>query len=572
MQPPPSNSARRRRCGLLAILALAFAYALVMQSLGWAQTSNYALVRALSRGTPVMDRYHWETRDESYYRGHYYSVKAPALAFLTLPLYEALHALDAESASRWAARSAREHRSFRWYRAGAPNGLYGDDLQRATRVRSAIERETPLVWALGLLGVVLPALVLLLLVRACAERIQPGYGTAAAVTLGLGTLVMPFATLFFSHVLSAMLAFAAFALLWREREGPPRLALLTAAGLLSGLAITAEYPLAIAGAVLGLYALARREVVRRGLAYAAGVCAGIAPLLLYNLWAFGSLTHFSYANAVKVQGMSGHAALGLNDGGFFGIGLPSARVAFELLFSSKGLLTLSPVLAVAVAGTVILYRRGRRAEALVIGGVALSYLLYNSGYYLPFGGGSPGPRFLIPILPFVAVPLAIAYRRLPALTLALAVPSVLMMAVATTTMPMIGNGDTGYWAHLASLAGFQHTVATIFGAGNGWLALTPFLAVVVGAVALAALATGPVQPHRSGVHATLALLAWGCLATLAPKLPENGAGSNHELLPLVGVAAAASLLISVGAIRELRPRTLGQLSRRREAQRGGATS
>ena len=45
---------------------------------------------------------------------------------------------------------------------------------------------------------------------------------------------MTFAAEYFSHVIAATLGFAAFALLFREREGPPRLALVGAAGLLAG--------------------------------------------------------------------------------------------------------------------------------------------------------------------------------------------------------------------------------------------------------------------------------------------------------------------------------------------------
>ena len=62
-----------------------------------------------------------------------------------------------------------------------------------------------------------------------------------------------------------------------------------------------------------------------------------------------------------------------------------------------------------------------------VGALAVAYFIYNAGYWLPFGGGSPGPRFLIPALPFLALGWAVAYRRLPALTLALAIPSVLLM-------------------------------------------------------------------------------------------------------------------------------------------------
>ena len=110
---------------------------------------------------------------------------------------------------------------------------------------------------------------------------------------------------------------------------------------------------------------ARALAVRAG-TFAAGVAVGVAPLIAYNLWAFGSVTHFSYADAVDQQGRTGHATLGLNDGGFFGIDVPSLRAALELLLAPRGLLVITPVVADgASSGTVLLHRRGRRAEALV---------------------------------------------------------------------------------------------------------------------------------------------------------------------------------------------------------------
>jgi hypothetical protein len=322
-----------------------------------------------------------------------------------------------------------------------------------------------------------------------------------------------------------------------------------AAGLVSGLAVTTEYPLAIAGAVIGAYALARGDVVRRGAAYAGGVFVGVLPLLLYDLWAFGSISHLSYDNAVAVQGRTGHAVLGLNDGGFFGIDLPSLDVGLKLLFSSRGLLTLSPVLVAGIVGVVLLYRRGKRAEALTIGGLALAYLVYNSGYYLPFGGGSPGPRFLVPILPFLAVPLAIAYRRFPAATLGLAVASALMMLAATTTQPLLGNDSVGYWAHVVQIASFEHTIATLLGAGNGWGGLAPFAIAVAASAVLAGFATRR-SPLASGVvPAAGALLCWACVANLGPRIVGRDTGGtwDTEALALVLIVAAGSLAVVIVA-------------------------
>src|SRR5204863_1835781 len=110
--------------------------------------------------------------------------------------------------------------------------------------------------------------------------------------------------------------------------------------------------------VVGLYAITRAGggIVRRGTAYGAGLAAGVAPLLAYQWWAFGSPLHTSYVGAVAQTGHSGHDVLGLNDAGVFGITMPRPGDALSLLFSGRGLLTLAPVLVMAIAGVVVLHR------------------------------------------------------------------------------------------------------------------------------------------------------------------------------------------------------------------------
>ena len=472
------------RAGVLAVLVLVAASAVLLQPFGYNQGSHLALVRALADGTPRIDAYRDYSGDESYYHGHFYSNKAPGLALASLPAYVALRA------------------------AHLPHGVH----------------------ALSLWGVLLPAAILLLLVASTAERIEPGLGTLTAATLGLATLVLPFTGLFFAHVLSALLGFAAFAVLWRERDGPPRLVLLVTAGLLAGLAVTTEYPLALAGAVLGVYAIARPQPIRRGLAYAAGVAVGIAPLLAFDWWAFGSPTHLSYGDVTAERGSAAErAASAGHPPHLFGVSAPRPRVALELLLSSRGLLVLGPVIVLGAAGALLLYRRGRRAEALVTLAVPVAFVLYDAGFWGQFGGWGPGPRYLIPMLPFLAVPLALAWRRWPLTTGALAAVSAGIMVVATATDPLLRNdpaigrhGDVAHpdvWWHLLVHGHFARTVASAAGLGRGLVGIAPFALLLAAAIALAVRATGRLPAGRHDVAGAVAALA-GWLVTLraAPVL------------------------------------------------------
>ena len=78
---------------VVGVVVLALAYALPVQRFGCGQKAHYSLVRALADGTPRIDRWAKETCDISYFDGHYYSNKAPGLAFTTLPVYLALDVL-----------------------------------------------------------------------------------------------------------------------------------------------------------------------------------------------------------------------------------------------------------------------------------------------------------------------------------------------------------------------------------------------------------------------------------------------------------------------------------------------
>ncbi len=311
---PTLRHASPRAAALVAIASLALATAVLVQSSGPNQAAHFALVRALASGTAEIDP--GETIDASFLDGRYYAAKAPGLALFTVPWYGALRAVG---------------------------------LQRGQLAVPAGYRDR--IWELNVYGAVLPFVALLVLMLLVVDRVVPGYGLPSAVLLGAGTLLLPFATLFFDHMLSAALGFASFAVVFHARErgrGGWRLA---AAGVLAGLAVVVEFPLGIVAVVLACYAAIGERPARRALTYAGGLVVGIAPLLAFNAWAFGSPWTLGYTNALEAPAGGGGAPIvGANDEGLYGVGFPDPRAALSLLVSEKGLLIVTPLAIVALAG------------------------------------------------------------------------------------------------------------------------------------------------------------------------------------------------------------------------------
>ena len=442
-------------------------------------------------GRRQIDRYRDETGDVGWYRGHYYAAKSPGLALYSLPPWLVLEHIP----------------------------QIGDARDRA-------------VWALNFWAGVLPAILLFLLVRAVGDRLAPGTGLISAVALGVGTMVLPFATMYFSHIPAAAASFAAFALLVRTRDGPSRPWVVFAAGLLAGIAVVFEYPAVLIGVVLMGYVLGSTPRLARGAAYAAGAVVGALPLVAYHWLVYDSPLHTPYDDVVAVPGTSGHDVVGSNGEGFLGVTTPRLTDAVSLLFDDdRGLLILSPLVLAGIVGLVLLWRAGRRAESLTCLTIGAAMLLYNSGYTPVFGeiwgGGSPGPRLLLTSLPFLMLGVGPVFRRAPLAVTALLVASTAIFAAATLTYPRIGEEGTGPWTwwDYVRESTFIETLVAEVGASEGWLPVLPValaLAVVIGVGVWAS------KPDRRSVSrsqvfiAVAALAGWGLLILASSALANAG--------------------------------------------------
>ncbi|HET7769632.1 MAG TPA: phospholipid carrier-dependent glycosyltransferase, partial [Chloroflexota bacterium] len=175
---------------------------------------------------------------------------------------------------------------------------------------------------------------------------------------------------------------------------------LAPAGAALGLAISTRYELALIAAPIlawGLLAHVRPFALRRS---AAAFLVGLLPVLV-----------------VLVLGMNWIKTGSPFDAGYGGEGGLSTLAAkpwygwFGQLFSPGcGLATHTPLMAVGLVGLIWLWEDAPR-PALAVGGVALLALAYYGSLSTWCGYTAWGPRYLVTIGPFLALPLAAVWQR-----------------------------------------------------------------------------------------------------------------------------------------------------------------
>lgn len=277
-------------------------------------------------------------------------------------------------------------------------------------------------------------------------------GEIAAAAFGVATLAAPLAPTFFEHDAAGALAIAAFALLIRSR----RPVLLALAGVLAGAAVCTSYQAAIIVVLLLAYAVWRH---RRATAwFVLGLVPPAIALGAYDWIAFGSPFHLSYRYVANRFAERQH-------GGFFGIGAPTFHGIVDVLVGSRGLLVWSPACLAAAVGLVL---ARRRPELTVAALVVVAFVLVDAGYFLPYGGGSPGPRFLGASLPFLALGIPPALERFRWPTLALLAVSAVTMTVQALSWGVRSESSTAYlpkrtdvMATIWSVAGLNRNVAAL---------------------------------------------------------------------------------------------------------------
>jgi hypothetical protein len=159
-------------------------------------------------------------------------------------------------------------------------------------------------------------------------------------------------------------------------------------------------------------------------------------------------------------------------------------------------------------------------------------------------------------LPFLAVPLALAYRTRPFTTAALAVVSAGIAIMMTTTDAAVAWRWSGNFERLFSADGSPQTLSDFVGI-TGWYDIVPYYAAVLVALVLA-LAVNVRPSWSEAPSVAAALLAWSALAVTAPRLIESGSLDAYASA-LIVLALAAVAVVVVWAV-SFRLSRLGRLS------------
>jgi len=244
--------------------------------------------------------------------------------------------------------------------------------------------------------------VAFLCVRAREGGLSAAHAAAVSLLCGLGTPLL-FRTGHLNHnLLAGDAGFTALLFLWDPEDKPLSPSRASLAGLLSGYAVLCDYSGVVIAGVTALYVWMRssrdsRRRLRCALAYLAGMTPGIAGLLIYQQWAFGSLflpsQHYMTPKAVTAIG-------------YRGFGWPSSTLLWANFFDPRfGLFPYFP--AILLAGLAPFVSRARRRLPPREMGVILMYclllVLFCAANQYSWLQPSTGFRYLVPIVPVLAL-------------------------------------------------------------------------------------------------------------------------------------------------------------------------
>lgn len=233
------------------------------------------------------------------------------------------------------------------------------------------------------------ALVLLLTLLRKDCRRDDASGSIPVLAAGLGSILLPYSTLLYTHVPAALLLFACYF----TQRGKSYLA----SDFLGALAVSYEYTLILPFLLLLLYRGRDYWSLRRSFRTMGVLFIVFLPQLLHNWIAFGNPFSLGY-------GLEAHGGFPVVSEGFFGFTYPSLRRLYMILLSpERGIFFYMPWAVLGLWGLLEGAGRPNRFKSDPLPLLVVSYLILYSAQNATTAGWAYGQRYLIPVVPFLAV-------------------------------------------------------------------------------------------------------------------------------------------------------------------------
>lgn len=349
-------------------------------------TRMFAAISLVEEGDATIDQFQNLSIDQARFGDHFYTDKAPGMTIMAMPAIWIANQLTGEQSIYFS--PTLQDRGFVHY--------------MTARTWLAAAMSSALLVALGAVALFWIGLSL---------TGKSGAAMFGALAYVFATPNWGWATTVIGHAAVGallMIALAGLRYIAVSGERQDRRSLFVAAALSAfalGWALVVEHQAVfgvLALLLYGLYVTRTLSTALRLRLLAIGVVAGVialAPLVIYNQIAFGTVFRVGYEGVVGFEGM---------EQGFMGLTYPKSAVLWEIIVGERrGILWLSPLLVLAPVGFFWMVRRAdmKAMGWLCVAGTLVFFLL-NAAYVYWTGGNSTGPRHAMPAVGFLGIGLA----------------------------------------------------------------------------------------------------------------------------------------------------------------------
>jgi MFS family permease len=349
--------------------------------------SRYDLTRSIVEERDFeINEYYNNTGDRAFYEGNYYTDKAPGQSLIATPIYASWKSIYSIFGSTKVNKTGQitlftvNNKDIKVSKS--PGNFYLSSLILAILFTSTLSVS-----------------ILSILVYRLSKDFIENENKRLIATFGFafGSLITHYGTLFLPAASATLLSFSSFYLLyqWKDYPGSKKMIL---AGFLGGFGVIVKSSTAII--LFANFVYSWHKYKNFPVFYTLGGFLGGLPYILYNTILFGA--PWRLPRSFLDPALWSH--LQQNNGFRLGLSRLISVINRVLFMPYRGIFYWFPFLIFSIPGAVILYQKKKRLAGII--GIVISFfLILTASWWAWWHGGWFGARLLVPIMPFLMIPL-----------------------------------------------------------------------------------------------------------------------------------------------------------------------